>query len=164
MGKLSLLTSAAALSAAAVLVAGCTSNDDVDKAGPTPTRSAHPSSSAPQPRPTDRSEHIPGESVTKAPALPEGHVVAQAVNASGNQEIDVKGGLKSGPLSIMVNCQGKGKITVAVKPVGLSFPLECVTGEVSSTFNQLSLKRARTQGTVSVTAPSTVRWAITVGH
>lgn len=162
MGKLSVLTSAAALSAAAVLVAGCTSNDDTDKAAPTP--SPHPSSSAPQTRPTDRSEHIPGESVTKAPNLPEGHVVAQAVNASGNQEIDVKGGLKNGPLSIMVNCQGHGRITVAVKPVGLSFPLECVTGEVSSTFNQLSLKRARTHGTVSVTAPSTVRWAITVGH
>lgn len=162
MGKLSLLTSAAALSAVAVLAAGCTGNDDAGKAGPTPP--AHPSSSAPQARPTDRSEPIPGESVTKAPTLPEGHVVAQAVNASGNQEIDIKGGLKSGPLAIMVNCQGKGKITVAVKPVGLSFPLECVTGEVSSTFNQLSLKRARTQGTVGVTAPSSVRWAITVGH
>jgi hypothetical protein len=50
-----------------------------------------------------------------------------------------------------------------VEPVGLSFPLECVDGEVSSTFNQLALKRARDHGTVSVTAPSQVRWALTVG-
>ncbi|WP_240529641.1 hypothetical protein [Streptomyces mangrovisoli] len=45
----------------------------------------------------------------------------------------------------------------------MSFPLECVAGEVSSTYNQLTLKHPRTQGTVSVTAPSTVRWAVTVG-
>ncbi|MFJ3310303.1 hypothetical protein ACIPSA_46395 [Streptomyces sp. NPDC086549] len=102
--------------------------------------------------------------MTKAPTLPEGHVVAQAVNAAGNREMEVKGGLKSGPLSILVNCQGKGKLTISVNPVGLSFPLDCVAGQTSSTFNQLNLKRPRTQGTVSVTAPSTVRWAITVGR
>ncbi|GAA3097137.1 hypothetical protein GCM10017687_04790 [Streptomyces echinatus] len=102
--------------------------------------------------------------MTKAPALLEGEVVAQAVNASGNREMDVKGGLKSGPLAVLVNCLGDGKLTVEVKPVGLSLPLECVAGEVSSAYNQLDLKDAREQGSVSVTAPSTVRWAITVGH
>ncbi|MBL1087449.1 hypothetical protein JK359_36800 [Streptomyces actinomycinicus] len=78
--------------------------------------------------------------------------------------MDVKGGLKSGPLAILVNCKGHGKLTVEVKPVGMSFPLECAAGEVSSTYNQLDLKKPREQGTVSVTAPSTVRWAITVGR
>ncbi|MET8454056.1 hypothetical protein [Streptomyces sp. NPDC005209] len=102
--------------------------------------------------------------MTKAPTLPDGNVVAQAINASGNRELEIKGGLKSGALSVLVNCQGKGELTVSVKPVGMSFPLKCVDGEVSSTYNQLDLKRARTQGTVSVTAPTSVRWAITVGH
>ncbi|WP_235192986.1 hypothetical protein [Streptomyces viridochromogenes] len=102
--------------------------------------------------------------MTKAPVLPEGEVVAQAVNATGNREMDIRGGIKSGPLSVLVNCQGQGTLTVSVEPVGLSFPLECVDGEVSSTFNQLSLKRARDHGTVSVTAPSQVRWALTVGR
>lgn len=69
-----------------------------------------------------------------------------------------------GPLALRPRRQGKGKLTVEVRPVGLSFPLECVAGEVSSTYNQLDLKDTREQGTVSVTAPSTVRWAITVGH
>ncbi|MEU9055707.1 hypothetical protein AB0D37_35845 [Streptomyces sp. NPDC048384] len=102
--------------------------------------------------------------MTKAPVLPDGEVVAQAVNVTGNREVDIRGGIKAGPLSVLVNCQGQGKLTVSVEPVGLSFPLECVNGEVSSTFNQLSLKRARDHGTVSVTAPSSVRWALTVGR
>lgn len=41
---------------------------------------------------------------------------------------------------------------------------KCVAEEVSSTYNQLNLKHDRGRGAVSVTAPSTVRWAITVGH
>ncbi|MFJ3339085.1 hypothetical protein [Streptomyces sp. NPDC086766] len=102
--------------------------------------------------------------MTKAPVLPEGKVVAQAVNATGNRELEIRGGIKAGPLSVLVNCQGKGTLTVSVEPVGLSFALECVDGEVSSTFNQLALKRARDHGTVSVTAPPKVHWALTVGR
>ncbi|MFI6492721.1 hypothetical protein [Streptomyces sp. NPDC050564] len=96
--------------------------------------------------------------------LPDGKVVAQAANASGNRELEIRGGIKAGALSVLVNCEGQGKLTVSVQPVGLSFPLECVGGEVSSTFNQLGLKRSREQGTVNVTAPSSVHWALTVGQ
>lgn len=102
--------------------------------------------------------------MTEAPVLPEGEVVAQAVNVTGNREMEIRGGITAGPLSILVNCQGRGTLTVSVEPVGLRFPLECVEGEVSSTFNQLSLKRARDHGTVSVSAPSGVRWALTAGR
>lgn len=102
--------------------------------------------------------------MTRAPALPEGEVVAQAVNAVGNRAMDIRGGIKAGPLSVLVNCQGKGTLTVSVEPVGLRFPVECVEGEVSSVFNQLSLTRAHDHGTVGVTAPSRVRWALTVGR
>ncbi|QKW10689.1 hypothetical protein HUT18_06895 [Streptomyces sp. NA04227] len=63
----------------------------------------------------------------------------------------------------MVNCEGKGTLKVEVKPVEVRFPLECVEGEVSSTMNQVVLKRERSDGWVSVTAPSSVRWALTVG-
>ncbi|MEV5145504.1 hypothetical protein [Streptomyces sp. NPDC052727] len=163
MGKLSPLATAATLTAVTVLAVGC-SSDDGKASDAGPKASPHSSSSSTRTPTPDRAEHIPGESVTKAPALPDGDVVAQAVNASGNREMDVKGGLKGGPLAVLVNCKGNGKLTVEVKPVGLSFPLECVAGEVSSTYNQLDLKRTRQQGTVSVTAPSNVRWAITVGR
>lgn len=102
--------------------------------------------------------------MTKAPVLPDAEVVAQAVDAVGNREMDIRGGLRSGALSVLVNCQGKGRLTVLVRPVGLSFPLECVDGEVRGTYNRLDLQRTRAHGTVSVTAPSTVRWALTAGR
>ncbi|MEU0967564.1 hypothetical protein ABZ357_19800 [Streptomyces sp. NPDC005917] len=111
-----------------------------------------------------RAEYVPGETVTRAPVLPGGEIVAQAANVSGNRTVEIRGGIKAGALSVLVNCQGQGKLTVSLEPVGLSFPLECVNGEVSSTFNQLDLKRDRGHGTVSVTAPSSVRWALTVGR
>ncbi|WP_229919817.1 hypothetical protein [Streptomyces minutiscleroticus] len=72
--------------------------------------------------------------------------------------------MATGPLSVLVNCQGKGTLTVAVKPVGLSFPLECVQDAVSSTYNELQLKRERPEGAVTVTANSDVRWSLTVGQ
>ncbi|MYY10001.1 hypothetical protein GT204_14045 [Streptomyces sp. SID4919] len=50
---------------------------------------------------------------------------------------------------------------MSVEPVGLSFPLECLEKEVSSTYNEIHLKRARDKGTVEITAPSFVRWALT---
>ncbi|WP_258564753.1 hypothetical protein [Streptomyces sp. WELS2] len=102
--------------------------------------------------------------MTKAPVLLDGEVVAQAVNASGNRELEVEGGLKSGPFAVLVNCKGEGKLTVEVKPVGVSFLLKCVAGDISSTYNQLDLKSTHEQGTVSVTAQSIVHWAITVGR
>lgn len=140
-------------------LSGCTSGQD-DTAPHSRTTPPHTTSS---PTP-DRAEHVPGESVTKAPALVEGKVKAQTANAQGNQELEIRGGIKAGPLSILVNCQGKGTLKVSVQPVGLSFPLDCVEGEVSSTLNTIDLKRARGYGTVNVTAPSRVRWAVTVGQ
>lgn len=102
--------------------------------------------------------------MTRAPVLPDAEVVAQAVNARGNRQLDVEGGLESGPLSILVNCRGKGRLTVLVEPAGLGFPLNCGPGEVSSTYDQLDLQAAHGRATVSVTAPSSVRWALTVGR
>ncbi|MFI1763623.1 hypothetical protein ACH41H_16465 [Streptomyces sp. NPDC020800] len=102
--------------------------------------------------------------MTEAPRLPDGTVVARAADAVGNREMDLRGGLENGTLSVLVNCRGKGRLTVHVQPVGLSFPLACVDGEVRSTYNRLKLKRPRGHGTVSVTVPSTVRWALTVGR
>lgn len=66
------------------------------------------------------------------------------------------------PLAIQVNCQGKGTLKVFIEPVGVSFPLECVEGEVSSTYNEMRVKGARAEGSVRVSAPSDVRWALTV--
>jgi hypothetical protein len=163
VGKLNPLAAATTLTVVAVFAVGC-SNDDSDAPDTSHKGPARPSSSSAHTPAPDRAEHISGETVTKAPVLPDGEVVAQAVNVSGSRELEIEGGLKSGPLAVLVNCKGKGELTVEVKPVGLNFPLNCVAGEVSSTYNQVDLKNTRERGTVNVIAPSSVRWAITVGH
>ncbi|MFD9033515.1 hypothetical protein ACFVZW_20530 [Streptomyces sp. NPDC059567] len=55
-------------------------------------------------------------------------------------------------------------MTVTFAPSGLSFPLRCVEGEVSTTYNQIDLKQDRESASVSVQAPSPVRWAMSVGQ
>ncbi|MGW7253616.1 hypothetical protein [Streptomyces sp. NPDC054834] len=102
--------------------------------------------------------------MTKAPALLEGEALAQAADARGNREMDIRGGIRPGALSVLVECQGKGRLTVSVEPVGLSFPLDCVDGRVSSILNGLEVTRTHEHGTVSVAAPAGVRWALTVGR
>jgi hypothetical protein len=153
-----LMAAAGGLAAAAAL-AGCTGGQGgtgtpSSPSAPSPTRSSA----------FDRVQHVPGESVTKAPAYPDGKALIQKANVQGSQEIDIPGGLKAGPLSILVNCQGDGTLTVSVKPVGLSFPLTCVKEETSSIMNEMDLPSPRSHGTVTVTAPSGVRWALTVGQ
>lgn len=149
--------------AAVVALTGCSSGQD--RAAPSPhTVAHHAAASTAGATPSERAERVPGETVTEAPVLPGGEVVAQAVNVSGNREVALRGGIPAGTLSILVNCQGRGTLTVSGEPVGMSFPLECVEGEVSGTLNQLSQKRARDHGTVHVAAPSGVRWALTVGR
>ncbi|MEU7039404.1 hypothetical protein ABZ958_38060 [Streptomyces sp. NPDC046237] len=64
----------------------------------------------------------------------------------------------------MVACQGIGTINVSYTPAGLSFPLQCVDGEVSTTYNQIELKHERESASVYVQAPSSVRWAMSVGQ
>ncbi|MEU9956043.1 hypothetical protein [Streptomyces sp. NPDC050982] len=77
-------------------------------------------------------------------------------------------GEKGDALIIAVQCQGKGEIRVSVKPVNVRFPLECVHGDAgtttSTTYNQVGVAGAEKKGTVSVLAPSSVRWSMTIGR
>ena len=106
--------------------------------------------------------------VTRAPAFPDGEVVAQAANATGGREMDITGGVGSGIRAVLVNCEGKGRLTVTVEPTGFNFPFDCVDGRVSTIDNETNMNggavRPHTPGTVQVTASAGVRWAITVGH
>ncbi|QIB48952.1 hypothetical protein G3H79_19430 [Streptomyces aureoverticillatus] len=72
--------------------------------------------------------------------------------------------MAKGALSVLVNCRGKGTLKVTVQPMGINFPLDCVNGEVSSTYNELGLKEARPEGTIKVTASSRVQWSLTAGQ
>ncbi|MEU2430512.1 hypothetical protein ABZ611_13570 [Streptomyces sp. NPDC007861] len=104
------------------------------------------------------------DSVTKAPAVPDGKVIAAVENGSGSKVLELQGGFSSGNLAVAVNCEGKGTLQVTLEPVGLSFPMKCKDGEVFSTYNQFALKRARQEASVSVQASSKVRWSMTVAQ
>ncbi|MEU2558766.1 hypothetical protein ABZ626_05400 [Streptomyces longispororuber] len=148
---------AGVLLASAALTA-CSGSTDTS-AEARPTRSATATPTAEQARP----ERLPGESVTAAPRLPEGKALTKVAAAKGNRNIPL-GRIGKGPLSVLVNCQGKGTLKVTLQPMGMRFPLSCVKGEVSSAYNELSLKKARAKATIKVTAPSTLRWSLTAGQ
>ncbi|MGW5277037.1 hypothetical protein ACWEQP_31755 [Streptomyces sp. NPDC004044] len=143
--------------AVALCVSGCTA-DGKPASHPPTSRTAQPNPS----KTSDRAEHIEGETVDTAPKqVNDGHVLLSVASRKGNAELPLAKEIGVGRLAIQVNCQGDGTIEVSVEPVGLSFPLECVEGEVSSTYNEIILKRARSEGSVRVEAPSGVRWALT---
>ncbi|MFC5802092.1 hypothetical protein [Streptomyces formicae] len=79
-------------------------------------------------------------------------------------EVPLKGGVREGALGIMVTCQGNGTVNVTFAPSGLSFPLHCSDGDVSTTYNQIDLRYERESAFVKVQAPSTIRWAMSVGQ
>ncbi|MEU2133872.1 hypothetical protein [Streptomyces sp. NPDC018352] len=152
-------SSSFAISAVAALVlTGCSEQEKPSPAAPSTSQSARPSPT----QTSDRAEHIQGESVSRAPRpVNDGQVLLSVASKHGNAELPLTKEIGAGMLAIQVNCQGKGTLNVTVDSVGLSFPLECVNEEVSSTYNEAHLKRARSKGTVQITAPSTVRWALT---
>ncbi|MFJ6833209.1 hypothetical protein [Streptomyces sp. NPDC091209] len=159
--------------AAALALTGCTggqggSAEPDPELSPPPASSpaSSPTSSPRQSPASDPVQYLPGESVTEAPDLHDGGVVAKVANGHGNEEIDVPGGIGPGTLWIAVNCEGRGTLKVSAEPGGLSFPVACAAGKVSGVLNRLDLERGHRHapGTVTVTAPSGVRWALTVGH
>ncbi|MEU4093302.1 hypothetical protein [Streptomyces sp. NPDC026673] len=147
-----------------LLVSGCSGDDGQAAGAPSAERSAPGRSAQASHTSSHRAESVPGASVTEAPGLPDGRVLAQAADVRGHRTLNLPGGAEKAPLSIAVNCEGRGTLKVTVEPIALSFPLECVDGEVSGTFNQIDLKRARPEGTVYVEAPSSVRWSMTIGE
>lgn len=143
----------------ALAVGGCGGDGNSGTTRPSASKSAVATPS----RSSHRAEHVVGEKVDVAPKpVNGGKVLLSVASRHGNAEMPFKGGIGADSLAIQVNCQGKGTIKVFIEPVGISFPLECVAGEVSSTYNELRLERARAEGSVRVSAPSGVRWALMV--
>jgi hypothetical protein len=67
-------------------------------------------------------------------------------------------------LTVGAQCEGKGEIEVSLRPMGGSFTMTCRDGEVSGEYNQFTVEDADRGGTVTVNAPSTVRWSLSVGR
>jgi hypothetical protein len=148
---------------ASVALSGCTSSHGAASGRHSAVTGAtsRPTASS---SPARRGEYIPGQTVTKAPNDIDGKVLVKRDAAHGSQSMDLPGGLSSGTFGISVNCEGKGTLTVTLRPVNLSFPLGCIDGQVSSTYNEIALKRKHTYGTLDIHAAPSVRWSLSAGY
>lgn len=152
-----------AAAAVSLAVSGCTSAGGAS-AGQHRAATGATARPAATNSPARRGEYIPGQSVTKAPHDIDGKVLIAKDAARGSQSMDLPGGLTSGTFGISVNCEGKGTLTVTLRPVNLSFPLGCIDGQVSSTYNEIALKRRHTSGTLDIQAGPSVRWSLSAGY
>ncbi|MFG2554506.1 hypothetical protein ACGFWF_31805 [Streptomyces sp. NPDC048581] len=149
------------LSAVAVFSATACSADD--SRAEEPTKSSKPS----QEKETEAapSDDASQPSVAQPPELDATETVAaEQGETHGNRSFEFGKGKKGDALIVAVRCQGKGTINVTVRPLAFSFPLECLDSEVSTIQNQVDIAGADDKGTVSVEAPTTVRWSMTIGH
>ncbi|KAB1149211.1 hypothetical protein F7R91_05475 [Streptomyces luteolifulvus] len=104
-------------------------------------------------------------SVRQAPELDDGETLAgRRKGTTGNAQIAFTKGRKGDALLVAVRCQGKGKIKVDVPSVGMSFPVECRADEAGTIYNEAAVTGASQAGTVSVEAPPSVHWSLTVGR
>lgn len=141
------------------LLAGCTEGDKGAGSKVSPSPSKETVTETP-----DQEGKEPSDSVSVAPKLPGGQVLASAESRHGNAALAVKGSLEKGALAIMVKCEGKGQLIVTLKPADVRFPLECIKGKVNTTYNQIGLKRGRESASIEVAAPASVGWALTAGQ
>ncbi|MEU7384061.1 MULTISPECIES: hypothetical protein [unclassified Streptomyces] len=137
--------------------------------------SADPAHTALPPQPQDSTTPVPATDGTvpgttrpsplKPPEPEPGASLAgrQKVTA-GNAVVPYDKGRKGDALTVAVSCQGKGRITVAVRPVHVSFPLECDAGQVSTVSNEFAVSGVERGGVVTIEAPQAVRWSLTVGR
>ena len=146
----------AAWSLVLLTTAGCASGSGTGDGAASPVPAA---SSPPAARQTT--------AVVTPPALNPGSgevTAGQHGPAHGNARFSYDAGTPGKALIVEASCLGAGTIDVALPAVGAGFRHKCGTDEPLAAHNELGLEAARAPGTVKVTAPSTVTWAVTVGR
>ncbi|MGW1180569.1 hypothetical protein ACWD7Y_00030 [Streptomyces drozdowiczii] len=152
-------TLATAVVAGVLALTGCSGEEKTASAVP----AASPTRHAASPPAADRAGHVERATVSRAPEpVDDGKVLLSVEPRKGSAELPLTREIGVGSLDIQVDCQGKGTLEVDLKPVEFSFSLECVDGKVRGTSNEIRLKSARGRGSVQITTPSTVTWALTV--
>ncbi|MFI9611242.1 hypothetical protein ACIHCM_06030 [Streptomyces sp. NPDC052023] len=136
-----------------LLVAACTTARTPGAASPAP-----PSST---PTPAHRTASVtPPELDAEA-----GETLAGRHPATrGNGAFAYSGGPQGKALVLAVSCQGEGTITVQLPVMASSYRPNCDPGTPAVTYNQLVVPEASKPGTVTVTAPTTTTWSVTVGR
>lgn len=145
-----------AASAGAILgVAGC---DDTSShaASSGPTSSNHPRTPRSAATPTSADD-----SVTAPPLIPdEKKHLASTASRQGSATLPVAE-LPAGPVAVMVNCQGKGAMSLSVGDVS-SLTVSCEAG-AGGTYNVLNFKHAHKNAAVTVKADASIHWSLSVG-
>ncbi|MEU2550504.1 hypothetical protein ABZ589_02180 [Streptomyces sp. NPDC013313] len=99
------------------------------------------------------------------PELDSGETLAGRLGVTtGNASIPYGKGRKGDALIIAVRCQGTGRMKVALRPVYVSFPLNCRADRTDTVYNEVNVGGAGSSGVASVEAPSSVRWSMTIGR
>ncbi|MCX4590607.1 hypothetical protein OG819_12815 [Streptomyces sp. NBC_01549] len=157
------LACVAVLSATAV--AGCTNSHTTASGQGKSSEPAH--SSTPTTPETTQPATVPADTVSKAPNLAQDDIkaVASAASVTGSAAYPLKGGVLAGKtLATAVNCEGKGTLTVTLKPTGISSPLQCEDGKVSPTFNEVALSQGHKSAYLQFTVSSmAIKWSFAAG-
>ncbi|WP_060884320.1 hypothetical protein [Streptomyces caniscabiei] len=111
-------------------------------------------------------DDAPRELAYRAPDPVTDGVVLRQNRTRGSAHLEFRAARKGegGALSVTVSCEGKGTIEVVLRPMGSSFPMECLDDEVTSISNEFAVDDAERAGTVSVTATSGVQWSLSMGR
>ncbi|WP_145827231.1 hypothetical protein [Streptomyces sp. T12] len=135
--------------------AGCTSTNGTDEEPDLPTPAAAGSPAARQPAP-----------VTPPPldAGPGGSTAGRYGPAHGSAGFSYPADTRGKALTVAVSCRGRGGVEVHLTVPQADFRLACASGEPAVTYHQFALPAAHRTGSVRVTAPSGVTWAVTVGR
>ncbi|MFD6415783.1 hypothetical protein [Streptomyces sp. NPDC060194] len=138
-------------------LAACTSGAP-DSAPPAP-RSPWPASSGPATvAPPAESPVAVGE-----PDLGE-TFVAGLSDMQGDGAFAFDAGRRGEALIVAYRCLGPGELTVEVRPTGMVRSVPCTGQEVADERDVVDVEGVQAAGRVYVQAPSTVRWAVSVGR
>lgn len=140
---------------------GCTTDHSTAEKPSQATRSSDPGSAAATASPDNSTQ----PSVQVPPELDADETLAGRQKVTtGNASLEFSKGKKGDALIVAVRCQGEGQIKVAVQSLHVSFPLECDADQVSTTYNQVGVGGVDRSGVVSVEAPASVHWSMTIGR
>lgn len=148
---------------AALGAAGCGPGHHDGASATRPARGAAPPSSPP---PAGATPDPRGPSVHKAPAISADGMTPLVGDTAvtGDVVYPIPGGIRAGKtLAIAVNCQGPGRLTVRVRPAGVSFRLLCEKGRVLPTLNEIAMSENHSSSSLRFTSGPGTTWSFAAG-
>lgn len=160
------LTAPVLLSAALLSTGACSPDGDSGPPKQQPVRTTQPSQAETDPATDSDEADVNRVLDDQAPVPATGRVILRHHRTQGSAHLEFAKARKGegNALTVAVSCEGKGTIEVRLRPGGISFPMDCLDNEVTTIENQFTGDDSNRAGTVSVTAPSGVRWSLSLGR